>query len=50
MLLVAIPLSQRTRSEPVTRIHPTLWMGAKAAEVRIGERLIGKGVRKSAYT
>jgi len=24
------------------RIHPTFWMGAKAAEVRIGERLIGK--------
>ena len=34
MLLVTMPLSQRTRSEPVTRIQPRLGSGAKAAEVR----------------
>ena len=31
MLLVTMPLSQRTRSEPVTRIQPVLSMGANAA-------------------
>ncbi len=38
MLLVAMPLSQRTRSSPVTRSQPRSAMGAKAAVWRRASR------------